>query len=353
MSVIRAIEIGYGTTSFTKGIKNGNPIVETFSSNVALKNGSDLSGGLSRKNTIDIEIDGDVYEVGPDAHLLTDRTTSRALTNKYIDTQQYKALFKGALAMMGEATIDLLVLALPVNNMKRTDELKRFAIGTHRVGNQSITVKDVWVLCQPLAGFLSYANTLGQDGFNELSESNVLCLDFGYSTADWLVTRGLKINYKKSGAVNMGMSTILETCVEHLSQVEGFKHLDDITFDLVDAAFFKHKGKLKISGKAYEFPVHDDKNGVSYDCESVIKQITSNCLQEVRNSVGAGADIEKIIVMGGGHQAYLSAIKENYAHHEIVVVDDPLTAVCTGMYFGGIQFFQLKSKQEQVNKRVA
>ena len=55
MSVIRAIEIGYGTTSFTKDIKNGNPIVETFSSNVALKNGSDLSGGLSRKNTIDIE----------------------------------------------------------------------------------------------------------------------------------------------------------------------------------------------------------------------------------------------------------------------------------------------------------
>lgn len=345
MSVIRAIEIGYGTMSFTQAIVDAEPVIETFTSNVALKGGTDLSGGLSQRNTIDVEVDGDTYEVGPDAHLLTDRTTSRALTNKYIDTPQYKALFKGALAMMGESEIDLLVLALPVNNMRRTQELKKYAIGQHRIGKQMITVKDVWVLCQPLAGFLSYANELGQEGFNEVSESNVLCLDFGYSTADWLVTRGLKINYKKSGAINMGMSAILESCVEFLSEHEAFKHLDDITLDLVDAAFFKHLGKLKVSGRSYTFPTSST-GDVKFDCEPTIRQITESCLQEVRNSVGSGADIEKIVVMGGSHSAYISAIKENYPYHDIVIVDEPITAVCRGMYYGGEQYFSAKKERE-------
>lgn len=344
MATIRAIEIGYGTTSFTKNVTGKNPVIETFSSNVALKSGTDLSGGLSHKNTIEIDIDGDTYEVGPDAHLLSDRTTSRALTSKYIDTHQYRALFKGALALMNETEIDLLVLALPVNNMKRKDELKRFAIGCHLIGKQSVVVHDVWVLCQPLAGFLSYANSLGQTGFNALSESNVLCLDFGYSTADWLVTRGLKINYKKSGATNMGMSALLEACVEHLSQVDAFKHLDDITYDLVDAAFYKNKGELKISGRRYDFPTHSSKSVDAFDCEPVIKQITANCIQEVRNSVGAGADIEKIIVMGGGHEAYLTAIKENYPYHTIEIVKNPLVSVCEGMFFGGEQYFAMQQK---------
>lgn len=341
MSRIRAIEIGYGTTSYTKAVVDGEPQIETFPSNVALKSGSDLSGGLSKRNTIDVDVDGDVYEVGPDAGLLSDRTSSRALTNRYIDTPQYKALFKGALGMMNEDEIDLLVLALPVNNMRRAEELKAYAIGSHRIGKQVVVVKDVWVLCQPLAGFLYYANSIGQEKFNDLQESNVLCLDFGYGTADHITTRGLKINYKKSGAQNMGMSAILESVVEYLSELDDFKHLDDISLDLVDSAFFKHKGKLRISGKEYDFPTHKSTKS-NFDCEPTIRQITESCLQEIRNSVGSGADIVSIIIMGGGHEAYLSAIKDNYPHHEIIVVDEPLVAVCKGMYFGGSQYFDIK-----------
>jgi hypothetical protein len=147
----------------------------------------------------------------------------------------------------------------------------------------------------------------------------------------------------------MGMSAILESCVEYLQELDEFKHLDDISLDLVDSAFFKHKGKLKISGRSYDFPTNKE-NGVTFDCDSAIRQITENCLQEVRNSVGSGADIESVVVMGGGHTAYLNAIKTNYPNHEIIIVEEPLVAVCKGMYYGGTQYYTLKN---QGKKKVA
>lgn len=346
MATIRAVEIGFGTLSFTKDVVNGVPSIETFSSVVApVGSSGDLSGGLATRNSLRVEVGGEFYEVGPDAHMLNDRKSSRTLNNRYIGTPQYQALFKGALLYMNEPIIDLLVLALPVNTMNYAEELKAMMEKTHKLGNKEVVVKKVWVLCQPLAGFLCYANQLGQAKFRELAQSNVLCIDFGFSTADHLVNRGLKINYKRSGAQNMGMSAVLEEVAKTLKESEGFKHLDDLSLSLIDKSFYKHKGKLKISGRHYPFPkckgqdCNGDEVNVQYDCSIPIRQVANSCLNEIRNSVGAGADIDLIVVMGGSHEQYLEAVKENYPGHKIVIVDDPLIAVCKGMYFGGEQFF--------------
>lgn len=345
MSIIRAIEIGYGTLSLTKRVVKGVPEIETFSSIVApVSQGGDLSGGLSKRDTVVVNVDDEWYEVGPDAHLLNDRTSSRTLNNRYIETPQFRALFKGALLRMDITEIDLLVLALPVNTMRRADELKEFAIGQHKIGLKTIVVKNVWVLCQPLAGFLAYANQIGQQEFNNLCLANVLCLDFGFTTADWLVTMGLKINYKRSGAQNMGMSAVLESCAETLKNSEAFRQFDDISLSLIDEAFYKRKNEIRISGRGYPFPtcknvdINNKPVNVIFDCKPGIRQIASSCLQEVRNNVGAGADISLIVIMGGSHEVYLDAVKENYPNHNIVIVENPLTAVCLGMYAGGVQY---------------
>lgn len=352
MGNIRAIEVGYGSLSFTEDVKDGVPVIKTFASVVAQVSNDDLSGGFAKRDTVRVQLEnGAVYEVGPDAYLLSDRTSSRVLNNTFIETDQYKALFKAALLMMkGSEEIDLLVLSLPVNNMVRASDLKEMALGEHKINDKKVLVKNVWVLCQPLAGYLAYANEIGQDGYEELKEQSVLSLDFGFSTADWLTSRGLKINEKKSGAVDMGMSVVLDEVHKELKK--SFVHLDSIPMHIIDEAFWKHPGYIKISGKRYPFPVCNkgrDYDGnetkISFDVSGVINKVTVSCLQAVRNNVGAGAEIGLILVMGGSNEVYLPEVKKAYPEHRIVIVQDPMVAVCRGMFFGGQQYFAALAKK--------
>ncbi|WP_445766827.1 ParM/StbA family protein [Rheinheimera sp.] len=351
MSTIRAIEIGYGSLSLTEDVIDGIPTIKTFASIVSPVSNDDLSGGLAKRETVRVEVGKNWYEVGNDAYLLTDRSSSRVLNNTFIETDQYKALFKGALAFMKNVTvIDLLVLSLPVNNMLRSNDLKAMAMGEHTVDGRTITVKSVWVLCQPLAGYLCYANQIGQEGFNVIKEQNVLSLDFGFTTADWLTSRGLKINDKRSNAVNMGMSAVLEAVQHELKSA--FPHLDTIPLQLIDEAFWKHPGELKISGRSYPFPICQGKDTkgevtkVKYDVSGAISKVAESCIQSVRNSVGSGAEISLIVVMGGSYGVYLPEVKKAYPEHEIVIVQEPMTAVCRGMYYGGVQYMAALKRQK-------
>ena len=152
----------------------------------------------------------------------------------------------------------------------------------------------------------------------------------------------------------MGMSAVLEEVAKTLKESEGFKHLDDLSLGLIDEAFYKRKGMLRISGRYYPFPKCDGKDcneelvNVRYDCSIPIRQVATSCLNEVRNNVGAGADIDLIVVMGGSLEQYLDAVRDNYPSHKIVIVDNPLTAVCRGMYFGGGQYYSALMKSKKV-----
>lgn len=349
MNIIRAIEVGFGTLSFTESVNDGTPVIKTFASVVAPVSTDDLSGGFSKRDTVRVDIGDSAYEVGPDAHLLTDRSSSRVLNNTFVDTDQYKALFFGALYMMNEPVIDLLVLALPVNNMTRSDDLKALAMGVHKVSGREFVVKNVWILCQPLAGYLYHATCIGQQKFDELKDVNVLSLDFGFSTADWLTTKGLKINDRRSGAVEMGMSNVLEEISKSLKPA--FPHLDNIPLNLIDDAFWRHPGEIKISGKSYPFPKCDgvDSNEkvtkVRFDVTPAINKVTSACLQLIRNNVGSGADVHLIVLMGGSHKVYFAEVQKVFPEHEIVVVNDPHIAVCLGMFYGGAKYAQAMKKK--------
>lgn len=348
--IIRAIEVGYGTLSFTSGVIDDKPVITTFPSVVApVSAGNDLSGGFSKRDTIRVTVGNNTYEVGPDAHLLTDRISSRVLNNAFIESDQYQALLKGALYMINQDVIDLLVLSLPVTNMHRAEELKGMVIGEREINGKKITIKNAWVLCQPLAGYMCYANQIGQERFNALKDVNVLSIDFGFSTVDWLTSRGLKINDRRSGAVNMGMSAVLEETQKSLKGA--FPHLDTIPLHLIDNSFWKNPGEIQISGRSYPFPICDGKlkggeeTRIRFDASAAIKSVSVSALQEVRNSVGAGADINLVLVMGGPNEVYLDSVKKTFPEHEVIVVEEPITAVCRGMYYGGVQYAKAISRK--------
>lgn len=350
MKIIRAIEIGFGTLSYIESVKDGKPVIKTFTSIVAPSDasGRDFSGGLNKRNTISVEVDGEFYEVGPDAGLLTNRRTTRVLNNSYTDSYQFKALLLGALGLMNEPVIDVLGLGLPVNNFEKAADVKRAVIGEHTINGKKVLVKDALVLPQPYGGLIAYANSIGQAGLNTLRGKTILSIDPGYGTLDWIQTKGLAFNDLKTEGRDMGMSSVLEAVASGLKPA--FPTMGQIPLSIIDEAFWLEKGILKIAGTRYPFPICEgidadgNKVNVRFDVTKEIRQATRAAISEVRNSAREGAEVELILLMGGPHQVYLDELKLAYPAHKIIIVDNPLIAICEGLYIASVQYASMKSK---------
>lgn len=351
MSKVLAVEIGFGSCSLCAGIKDGKPEVLTFPSIVAqVDNRNDMSGGLSKRDTVTVTVDGSNYEVGPEAHLATGKTSTRILNNQYIDSPQYRALLLGSLAMAKMPVVELLVLGVPVTSLHRVDELKTMSVGVHQIGDIKVEVKAAWVIVQPLGGLLSYADQIGQVGYAELKEINTLSVDCGYGTLDFLLSRGLKINESRSSAVDAGMGVLI-TEVWERSLKSAFPRADKLPTEVIDQAFWKTPGILRISGRKYPFPrcFGKDADGndvsVSFDAQTVIDSFTHGAMTSLKNIAGTGTDIDLIILFGGPAHTYKAALEAAYPDHTILVLSNHLTAVCEGMYLGGLQYVkQLAAK---------
>lgn len=343
-----AIELGFGTSSICTGERgtNNELLIKTYPSIVAqVDSALDYSSGLSQRDTVKVEVGKNLrFEVGPDAHLATGKTT-RILNNQYIDTPEYRALFLGGLVFAGVHHIDLLVLGVPVTSIHRAADLKKMAQGSHEISGKEYVVDNVWVVVQPLGGFLSYANAVGQERYNEIRQHNVLSVDVGYGTIDSLVSRGLKINEARSGAVGAGMGVLITEIWERCLS-KAYPRAERAPMDLIDEAFWKNPGKLLISGRSYPFPTCEGKdiNGnsvnVVFDAKPVIESFTRSAMTSIRNSAGTGEDFGLIILFGGSAKVYQPALAEAYPDHEIVLLPNHLVAVCEGLYLGGVQYLK-------------
>lgn len=343
-----AIELGFGTCSICTGErdKKNELLVKTYPSIVAqVDSALDYSSGLSQRDTVRVDVGKMRFEVGPDAHLAAGSKSTRILNNQYIDSPEYKALFLGGLVFAGVQHIDLLVLGVPVTSIHRAADLKAMAQGAHKISGKEYFVERVWVIVQPLGGFLSYANAVGQERYNEIRQHNVLSVDVGYGTIDSLVSRGLKINEARSGAEGAGMGVLINEVWER-SLSKAFPRAERAPIDLIDQAFWKNPGKLLISGRSYPFPTCEgrDVNGnsvnVEFDAKPVIESFTRSAMTSIRNSAGTGEDFGLIILFGGSAKVYQPALAAAYPDHEIVLLPNHLVAVCEGLYLGGVQYLK-------------
>lgn len=355
MPNIRAIELGFGTTSLTESISSaGVPKIKTFTSFVSKVDTSKqgLGAGLSNRDTVKVEIDDSVYEIGTDAHLAADSSSTRVLNSSYVESKQYKALLFGSLLYMDCTEIDLLVLALPVEHwVSKRMALAELVKGEHEIGGVKYNIKDVWVITQPMGGLLYHANSVGQDGFNELKNLNILSIDPGFGTYDYIVSRGLKLNESRCSGSDLGMNKVLSACSNALRSA--FPSLSEFPMELIDEAFYKNKGIIRISGNKYPFPKCSGKDAanesttVNFDVQPEIDRVTKNAVTNMKNIVGDGGDIDIVIMMGGVVDVYYKSVQESYPLHKIIVLENAITAICIGMYLGGLQYYQAISKAKK------
>lgn len=320
--IVRALDLGWGFAKYT--VQNGDEIeYKSIPSLAPRHTGVDLSGSLmGRRDTVVVEVQGTLYEVGPDSTDLDPNDASRNLNDNYVYSDQYRAVFLGALHYMKTPVIDLLVLGLPLSHMHLTDHVKTMAVGKHKVGANEIEVKNAVILPQPVGG-LNYCFSLNsQDEFADMKEEMNLVVDPGFLTFDFLVSSGNRPVDTRSGAHTGGVSKVLRAMADSISAKYGLKFEN---FGTIDRALMKNK--LKINGAVVPLEPH------VRDAKSVVEGSVSY----LKNIVGSGADIDNIVLLGGGAFIYKKTLAAAYPNHTIITIPDAQTANVRGFYLAGQQ----------------
>lgn len=338
-SIVRAIDLGFGYTKYST-LEEDQIVYKSFPSvapRASKIEDSDLAM-INERDTIVVKVDGTDYEVGPDSLLLETSDSTRTLNDQYIHTAQYKALTYGALAYMNEATIDLLIVGLPVSTYSQGHEaLKKSLIGEHKISDKfTCNVKNVLVVYQPLGG-LNYCMSLAKtDTFKDkdLKDSMNLIIDPGFLTFDFLLANGNKIIEKKSNAHTGGVSRILSAIAESISAKIGKKYDNQAAIDKA-----LKKKKIRISGKEEDLIDHIKNT----------KSVIESPITYMRNIVGDGSDIDNIILLGGGAHIFEKTLRENFKDHDIICVDDPSFANVKGYQIIGEDYYR-KTNPPVVNE---
>lgn len=322
--VVRALDLGWGFTKLSRRNEDGTGLdYMTFPSLAPRASTLDLSSSvLGQRNTKVVTVDGVNYEVGPDSGDLDSNEANRNLNSNFIYTEQYKAVFYGALAYMDEPTIDVLVVGLPVSNMNQAPKLKAMMEGTHKVtGELTVVVKEALVVAQPLGG-LHYCFSLAAPDtpFEFLREENNLLVDPGFLTFDFLYTHGPSVVENRSGACPGGVSKVLMALAQSISQAHGITY-ENLT--AIDRGL--RKRKIKIMGADEELEPHIRNT----------RDVLESTVNYMRNRVGDGSDVDNIILMGGGAALFRRTIETFYPRHKLIVVPNAQTANVTGFQLAG------------------
>jgi plasmid segregation protein ParM len=327
--VVRAIDLGWG---YTKLSRKGR-VVESDMDYMAFPSLAPMHSGMGfdvplfdQRDTVVVRVDGTSYEVGPDAADIDTNDASRNLNDQFIHTEQYKAVFLGALHYIGESEIDLLVVGLPLSNMRAAPKLKERMVGTHVLNAQeTVVVKDALVLPQPFGG-LSYcmSGQTGEEAFKNLDREANLVVDPGFLTFDFLFSHGRKIIETRSSAYNGGVSKILRALAESISNKFGIQYSN---LGAIDRAL-RDSRMLKINGKEENLEEHIRNT----------RSILEGSVNYMKNIVGDGSDIDNVLLMGGGAAIYQRTLAAFYPQHTIRIVPEAQFANVMGFQLVGEQF---------------
>jgi plasmid segregation protein ParM len=308
--VVRAIDLGWGWTKYSKRNEATGAIeYHSFPSLAPRSAGVDLSlSVLGKRDTVIVKVEGTEYEVGPDSTDLDSNDATRNLNEQYIHSDQYSAVFLGALHYIAEPVIDLLVVGLPLSNMHLAPKLREMLTGTHSINDfEIVEVKDVLVLPQPMGSLYHCLSQKDNPEFEFLREEVNLVIDPGFLTLDFLLSNGEKVIENRSGAHIGGVSKVLRGIAESISNKFGIRYEN---LSAIDKGL--RRRKLKINGEVEELDEH----------VRATKPLLDGSINYMRNVVGDGSDVDNIILVGGGAHIFRKAIERHYPKHKLMVLED-------------------------------
>ena len=322
--IVRALDLGWGYTKYSHMNKDTNTLeYSSFPSLAPRCVGPDLTGSaIGRRDTVFVHVDGTKFEVGPDSADLDSNDATRNLNDQFVFTEQYKAVFYGALHYIDEPVIDVLVVGLPLSNIGIAKKLQSMMIGQHKINpERTIEVKDALVIPQPLGGLLHCLSLSGdKEEFKYLKEEANLIIDPGFLTYDFLYTNGEKPVENRSGAHNAGVSKILRAIADSISSKHDIKYEN---LNAIDKGL--RKRSMKINGQVENMEEHIKNT----------RSVLEAAVNYMKNMVGDGSDLDNIILLGGGSSIFKKTISDYYPHHVLHVVDDAQMCNVRGFQIAG------------------
>lgn len=338
MSNVLAIDVGYGHVKWISSTGNGEKKKGMFPSVAAIttRDRSIESNGMLNLRTVTVNIGDHNYVVGRDAYLETDAHFSRTRLSDYSQTNGYRALMLGAMAISGLREIDQLVIGLPLSTLPTYHgHLQDYYKGEHLVGasgakrKNAIAVENVTVTSQP-AGAIIHAAKLDAT----LRKKTNLVIDVGYFTVDYLMCQGLKPFYARSGAVEGGMSSYYDhlggAVIEQLAK-SGFAKKSAIDHFRLEKALTEGtrsdngtmKYTLMAGNRAVDISESVSKAKIQLEgyVDRIVTGMGSNSLETVNS----------IILAGGGGAFLLDGLKERVGNgHEFVELAQGQFAIAQG-----------------------
>jgi plasmid segregation protein ParM len=323
--IVRAVDVGFGNTKYVTGGAGDDIRCACFPS-VAYPSARDLSTvpAAERRKTVAVPIGGMFYEVGPEVSLAAESFRATQLHDRYTETPKYAALLRGALGMMKVATIDLLVVGLPVAALAaKKAVLEKAMTGKHEVGGgRTVTVRKALAIAQPQGALVYYASL--HQKLKAIEQEQSLIIDPGARTFDWLVAKGMRLVQKKSHSLNRGMFDVLQAIANEISADIGTPYRD---FDAIDLALRTGKSPM-----IYQKP---------YDIAPLMpmaRTIAQQAVSSMMQWIDASYSFQNIILVGGGAFLFKKAVKEAFPKHKIHEVKDPMYANVKGFQIAGMNY---------------
>jgi plasmid segregation protein ParM len=347
-----SIDVGLGYVKHTTREDNGTIGYRSFPAVAIPSDPSALRQIASRgRNTIDVPVvamDGvtSSYEVGPDiVQAQTATEFGRILTGGYYASPIYDALMLGALRFIGATEIDVLVVGLPVGQYlieeRRNSLVDRWKTGPEGIDTgdgHRVVIRDVIVRPQPLGGYVEALNHLdlinaaikaSPSGamMDEITESeavvgmNVLVVDPGEHTLDWLVVSKGNIVDRASGAAeDAGRHRIVRAVTEAL-QADIGRPLAAFVHPMINAALSSDKQIVKLMGEFHDLTKY--RGVINASVEDPVNKM-------VEGLRGMLEIIDLVIIVGGHPQLYRDQVAARFKSLPIVVLPNPVMANVSG-----------------------
>lgn len=248
--------------------------------------------------------------------------SARSLSNDFITSKNYEALYSAVLSLSNKGTIDHLVTGLPVTQYK--DQKIKLALekklsGIRKVSkNSQVIVKKVNVVPQPYGAYL---DALNQPKYSELfGEADVLVIDPGFFSVDWISVYRYDIQMEFSGSSATATSRILEEAKKMIEAENGGR----INTERIESALREGSDTVLLGGVRFDFLPFLNKAA-----EMVAPQVLEEIISSMRDKK---YDVDFVILAGGAASLYEKAVRDRFARSQIITLENSVMANVRGFH---------------------
>lgn len=325
---IVGLDIGYSNVKIACGDSQSfEPSVSVYPAYATAEPETDLA--LAKKSEHELK----VYPHGKEWRVFTNRVGHRELHDKYHTSEMYMALFYGSLikATNGRSNIiDVLVTGLPVriaNSDEERQQLSRSFTGTHEVApGQFVTVKEVVVLSQGVGIMNDVLNRDGLISDDDIEFSNILVIDPGYFSMDYVTFSRGDRKREFSGSSLNATSVIIEEIVRTLETE--FPDEGTQESERIETAFRRGDKTFNNGFRNVEIQPLVDK---------ITPRIVGTVVAELLNRTRSIGPVHIIISAGGGSRFYDQSIREAFRHARVIQSPNPVASNSIGYWHYGAE----------------